>query len=512
MDRDQEFQDGDEPEVPSTGAMEDVAPGSEAVGRGFSVGSDDELGGNGADGPDETVGGIAAPQFFKRPAVALGEPEENENDDEEDSDLPKPPKSLTDVGLSKAFLTDLALKIIHFSGTISAGQLTRRLGLNHSVVQRLLTALADDRLVEVLSQSDLYTGNYRYRMSERGVRRVAEALERSRYAGAAPVTAEQYTETIHRWQAVRQEPSRARIKELLNELVLASEVSDAVARALYSGKTAMLFGESGNGKSIILESFARNQEGVALVPYAIYAYGQVVRVFDQSIHEPVEDVDSRNITKDDMSMDRRWVQVRRPGVVLGAELGAESLDLAYDPQSRFYQAPPHLKAQGGVLVIDDFGRQKISARDLLTRLMIPLERGWDTLSLATGEKLQLPFSIQILFGTNLKVREMADGALLRRILYKVRVPGPTREDFAEIMRRLCHQKRVLVKDGALDHAVEQVYGQAGQAPRASHVRDLLDIIIEGSRFDGREPELDKESFDKAFQTFTAREDDEELLD
>ncbi len=433
---------------------------------------------------------------------------EVEDEDAESSILPRQPRTLLDLGLSKAFLTDLVLKIIHYSGTPSMVQLTRRLGLGPSIVQALVAALQEEHLLEVLSQSDLYTGNYRYRLSARGQQRVNEALDRSRYAGPAPVTAEQYGEVIRKAQAQGQDLGRGRIKTILNELVLSSETSDSVARALFSGKAALLFGPSGNGKTSILERFAEDLDGYAVVPYAIYAYGQVIRVFDQSIHQSLEMPSDENTMKED-HFDRRWVMVKRPSVILGAEFGRESLDLAYDPQSRFYQAPPHIKAQGGLLVVDDFGRQKIEGRELLTRWLIPLERGWDTLSLVSGEKVTVPFNIQVLFGTNLRIRDLADDALLRRILYKVEVPNPRPQEFQEILRKLCHQKRVLVGDGALETVVEKLYNEPRLKPRASYARDLLDMLIESATFDGRDPVLDGDSFGRVFRLFVAQESEEE---
>ena len=408
------------------------------------------------------------------------------------------------MGLSKAFLTDLTLKIMHYSGSPSAAQLMRRLGLGQTTVQQILTALQEDRMCEVMSQSDLFTGNYQYRLSERGTARVTEALERTRYAGPAPVTAEQYAEVIRAQQTQRQTTSPAHIKAILDQLTLAPEVADAVARALYSGKTTMLFGPSGNGKTSILERFARNLDGAVLMPYAIYAYGQVIRVFDPSIHEQVEELDERNLVKDDSKLDRRWVLVRRPAVVLGSEIGPESLDLTYDPQARFYQAPPHVKAQGGVLVVDDLGRQKTPPRDLMSRWLIPVERGWDSLSLNTGEKLTIPFDVQLLFGTNRPIDELVDDALLRRILYKVEIPSPGPEEFAEILDQLCRQKNVHTPEGSLERVVERLYSESGERPRAAYAGDLLEVVIEGAAYDGREAVLDEESFERAFKLFMSQ--------
>ncbi len=423
---------------------------------------------------------------------------------------PQQPRELADVGLSKAFLFDLTLKIIHYSGTPTATQLTRRLGLAPPIVQELLSGMGDERLVEVMSQSDLYTGNYRYRLSEKGVQRVAEALDRTRYAGPVPVTAEQYSDVMRRQQENWQPPSRDRIKAFLSEMVLSTAVADSVARALFSGKAALFYGPSGNGKTTILERFAQSLNGTALIPYALYAQGQVIRVYDPSVHEPVEDID-QNSNKDDSKMDRRWVIVRRPAVVLGAEVGPESLDLAYDPQSRFYQAPPHIKAQGGVLCVDDFGRQKIDPKELLIRWLIPLERGWDSLSLTTGEKVNVPFNTQVLLATNLSVGKMADEALLRRILYKVRIPGPTSDDFAELVARISRQREVALADGVLQHVVHRLYQEQKLTACASYARDVVDMIVESASFEGCDPVLDVESFDKIFPMFTLQQDGKSRL-
>jgi len=197
--------------------------------------------------------------------------------------------------------------------------------------------------------------------------------------------------------------------------------------------------------------------------------------------------------------------VRRPAIFLGAEMGPDSLEMPYDPQARFYQAPPQIKAQGGVLVIDDFGRQKTEAQELLTRLLIPLERGWETLALNTGEKLSVPFNVQLLFGTNLPTNQLADDSLLRRILYKVDVPAPQKSEFMEIMRQLCRQRHVLVADGALEHVVEMIFGEPRLNPRASYGRDVLEMLIESAAFDGRDPVLDGDSFDRVFRLFVAQE-------
>jgi hypothetical protein len=453
--------------------------------------------------PAHGEGGESITQALRNVAATL-EAEEPAEEVPQDGPFPQQPHTLAGVGLSKAFLTDLALKIMHYSGTPSAAQLMRRLGLGQNMVQQILAAIQEERLCEVMSQSDLFTGNYRYRLSERGTARASEALERTRYAGPVPVTAEQYSEVLRAQQARRETIAPSRIKAILSQSVLAPEVADALARALYSGKTTMLFGPSGNGKTSILERYAHNLEGGVIVPYAIYAYGQVIRVFDASIHEALEELDDSNTTKDEAKLDRRWVLVRRPAVILGAEVGPESLDLAYDPQARFYQAPAHVKAQGGVLVADDLGRQRTSPRDLMTRWLISVERGWDSLGLITGEKLTIPFDVQLLFATNQPVEHLGDDALLRRILYKVEIPSPGRAEFAEILRQFCRQRNVHTPEGAIESVVERLYGQGGEPPRAVYAKDLLEVVIEGAAYDERDPVLDEETFERAYRLITSQ--------
>ena len=435
-------------------------------------------------------------QFISRTMATVAEAPELDDD----GSILSAPRSFADVGLSKAFLTDLTLKIMYYSGAPSMSQLAKRLGLNGEIVSQILETLGEERLVVVLSQSDLYTGNYRYHLSEKGQTRVSEALERTRYAGPAPVTADQYTKVMEKLFEEKREVSRHEITEAVKDLVLASDVSDAVARALFSGKTTLLYGPSGNGKSVILESFSRALDGHSYVPFAIYAYGQVIRVFDPSIHVPLdEDPDGARTEKSDF--DGRWVKIRRPAIILGAEMDRGAMDLGFDPLARFYQAPAHIKAQNGVLVVDDFGRQRVTTTDLLTRWLIPLERGWDSLGLVTGEKLNIPFRLQLLFATNARVREVADDALLRRILYKVRIPNPDQANFGEILRRECRAKAVPAEDGAIDYAVEKLFSGHTTKPRASHARDLVDILLESAAFDGTNPMLSRESIDKAISLF-----------
>jgi energy-coupling factor transporter ATP-binding protein EcfA2 len=422
--------------------------------------------------------------------------------------FPPQPRTLAETGLSLAFLTDLALKTIHYSGLPSATHMTERMALPSAIVQQLLTLLADDHLCEVASSSNMMVGNYRYRLTAAGINRVRDALERSRYAGPAPVTVDQYIKVMERQRGHRPQPSRQSIEKALSELVLAPDVADALARTLHSGRCALLYGPSGNGKTSVLEALARYLEGEMLVPFAIYAYGHIIRVFDSAVHIPVKkngkaglsDVDTGE-AEEKPKRDERWTVVRRPAMVVGGELGEESLELAYDPVSRFYQAPAHLKAQGGMLAVDDFGRQRIRPEDLLSRWLTPLERGCYSLTFHTGEKISVPFDVHLLFATNLKVELLLDQPFLRRILYKVEIPNPGPNEFRTILQRACQDRSMTATEETLGYIVERLYEENSHQTRASYACDLLDIVAQSARYDNVEPALTPETFDKAHRLF-----------
>jgi len=422
--------------------------------------------------------------------------------------FPMQPRTLADTGLSKAFLMDLALKTIHYTGLPSATHMTQRMALPSAIVQELLTLLADEHLCEVSSSTGMMAGSYRYRLTAAGISRVRDALERSRYAGPAPVTIDQYSEVMEHQRGERLQPSRQSIEDALSELVLAPEVTDSLARTLHSGRCALLYGPSGNGKTSVLEAFAHHLEGQVVVPYAIYAYGHIIRVFDSSIHIPAQERGKVGLlpvgsgeSEEKAKGDERWAVVRRPAVIVGGELGQESLELAYDPVSRFYQAPSHLKAQGGMLAVDDFGRQRIRPEDLLNRWLTPLERGCYSLTFHTGEKISVPFDVHLLFATNLKVELLLDQPFLRRILYKVEIPNPGHAEFREILRRACEERSITVTDETLKYVVQRLYEDSAHRPRASYARDLLDIVVESAKYDNAEPTLTADTFEKAHRLF-----------
>jgi len=430
---------------------------------------------------------------------------------------PPAPRTLEDTGLSPSFVTELVLKIMHYAEMPTAEHIARTVALPSRLLDSLLASLKEGQLCETISSPDLLPGTYRYRLTDMGRRRAEEALARCRYAGPAPVPLDQYEEMAEQQSHRQWRPGKAGIRKSIASLILEDHIANFAERALYSGRCAMIFGPTGNGKTHLLASFVQHLDGVILVPYSIYAYGQIIKVFDSFVHVRVNDEEAENgsangeadngaaLLSQVRAKDRRWVRIRRPGVIVAGELTLEHLELGFDPVSRFYQAPPHLKAQGGILVVDDFGRQKVPPRELLNRWIMSLERGRDNLTLQTGESINLPFHLVLLLSTNLAPGNLADEALLRRIPYKVYLPPPVAGQFKEILRGQCQHWGVECSEQALDDAVTFIYSLPDVRASGSLARDLASIIVDNSAHDGCAPVLTMEALDLALQQFTARQ-------
>lgn len=421
---------------------------------------------------------------------------------------PAAPETVDQTGLPVSLLYELILKIIHFNGPSTTEKVCRRIGLPFTVVEPLLQDLKGQQLLEVVGTSRLNELGFRYRLTARGEQRALDALSRSRYASAAPVTLEQYTPVVRRQSLRQTPPSPGRILQALNELVLSPQTTDNLARALHSGRTTLIFGASGNGKTAILEHYARYTNDTIIVPHALYVHGQLIRIFDAAVHEPVEPevqpVDDFGLFKPQSRtnrLDRRWIQVRRPVVIVGGELTQESLELSFDPVAHFYQAPPHLKAQDGMFVIDDFGRQRVRPEELLNRWILPMERGFDLLTLHTGESFTVPFEMALMFSTNLRPEDLVDEAFLRRIPYKVHIPGPTREELCEITRRVAASKRLACTEEQIAAFVDMICADPTREPKGVYPRDLIQIIFDIARFEGSEPALTPDMIERAMRVY-----------
>jgi predicted ATPase with chaperone activity len=293
-------------------------------------------------------------------------------------------------------------------------------------------------------------------------------------------------------------PDPVRLARALQQLVLARDVVAKVCLALTSGRPAMLWGAPGTGKTTILELTSEAIQGITVLPVAVYVSGHIIKLYDDLVHVLVDGDDT-----DAYQVDRRWLRIRRPFVFVGGELRHEDLDHAYDAAVGYHQAPPHLKAHGGLLAIDDFGRQQVSPHALLNRWIASLERGEDTMSLVTGERITFPFRSTICFSTNIEPRNMLEEAHLRRIPYKLRIPEPTSAQMMEIFRRFAEAMGVEVAPGGIETAVEMVHRASSGNSRSCHPRDILQLIIEEARFVKRTPVLEPAATRRACEVYFA---------
>ncbi|OAI39933.1 hypothetical protein AYO38_01155 [bacterium SCGC AG-212-C10] len=413
--------------------------------------------------------------------------------------LPTAPDRAEDLGLPDRFIEDLALKHLHRITMPTPIGVANAMRVSPSIVRETLDGLKRQRLLETTSASGRLESEWQYRLTEAGMREAENAFNRSKYVGPVPVPISDYFARLEDDTEVGA-PDPQRLARALQQLVLARDVVAKVCLALTSGRPAMLWGAPGNGKTTILELCSEAIHGVTLMPIAVYVSGHIIRLYDELVHVVV---DSEGSAETNSTTDRRWLRIRRPFVFVGGELRPEDLDLAYDPALGYHQAPPHVKAHGGLLAIDDFGRQAVSPHALLNRWIAALERGEDTMALVTGERITFPFRSTICFSTNLEPKSMLEEAHLRRIPYKIRIPEPTPTQMAEIFRRFADAMGVEASAQGIEVAVEMVFRASENRFRSCHPRDILQLIIEEARFVRRPPILEPAATRRACEVYFA---------
>jgi hypothetical protein len=407
-------------------------------------------------------------------------------------ETPPAPESIAETGLELRFLLALVLKTIYMTGVETSPELSRLAALPEHLVDEVLADAREKQLLEVLGLADERRSIYRYALTDAGRTRAVDALEQCHYIGPAPVPLGAYRSQAARQTIARDQVGPESMARALSHLVLPSGLVDQLGPAANSGKTVLLYGAPGNGKTSIAEALGRAFEQPIHVPHCLEIGGQIVRLFDPAVHEPWEEAELETTPGAEPDSDRRWVKCRRPVILTGGELTIEMLDLSFDPISKFYEAPAHVKANGGVFVIDDFGRQRVRSTDLLNRWILPLERRSDLLTLHTGKKVEVPFDQLVVFSTNYPPRELIDDAGLRRIPYKFAIEEPSRDDYAAILQRVCEAHRVPMDDGVVDYLLDRFYPETGLSISGAHPSFLLDHVLERCRFHGIEPRLSTE--------------------
>lgn len=427
--------------------------------------------------------------------------------------IPPEPTSIAETGLNLGFLTDLALKAIYFSGNMSAQQLSETLKLPFmNVLDNVLEFLKLEEYVDIIgAQGGFGERSFQYVVSGKGRLKVNEIMERSQYAGQAPVTLDEYIAVAKRQSIGEMTIDTRGVRDAFSHIVVNERMLDKIGPAANSARSLFLYGPPGNGKTTIAEGIANMMTGNILIPYAVEIDGQIIKLFDPLNHQPVamppepepEPASPFNGIAAPMPArpDRRWVVCKRPQVVVGGELLIEQLELIFDPVSKVYEAPYQMKANGGLFLIDDFGRQKSRPQDLLNRWIVPLEKKVDYLALQTGKKLQMPFDVLIVFSTNLSPKDLVDDAFLRRIRHKIEVPNPSPDEYREIFRRVCKGKQIPYNDDGLRYLIQEHYLKVRRDLRACHPRDLCDQILDEAKYRSVAPAMTKDLLDHACEAY-----------
>lgn len=404
-------------------------------------------------------------ELFERVEALLGDRPEPSGEFK-----PKCPQDLHEAGLMPEDVERLILKFLLAKGACSGRGIAAQIRLPFAIVDPLLKSLKRDQLLTLLNSAEM--GDYVYGITDFGRERARRYMEECTYFGAAPVALKDYLQAMQAQSIAGLTVTEEDLREAFSDLLINDEMLQRLGPAINSGRGMFLYGEPGNGKTSIAERITQCFGSTIWIPRTLYVDGDLIRLFDPGVHEEVTVQQSDGLF-DLSGIDPRWVQIVRPTVVAGGELTMAELEVTFNPTTRICEAPLQLKSNCGTLVIDDFGRQRMPVAELLNRWIVPLEKRYDFLNLPSGKKVQVPFDQLIIFSTNLEPRDLVDGAFLRRIPYKIKVPDPTVDEFKEIIRRIAPKMGFQYDEAAVDYLVKTHYLAVNRPFRACQPRDLL---------------------------------------
>jgi hypothetical protein len=417
---------------------------------------------------------------------------------------PPPPATIAETGLHPDTLAQLLMKTL-VAGEATGTSLSEKLRLPYSVLEALVQHGRIEKLIEVRGAAGTGSAGYRYILTDLGRDRAMQYLDVNRYIGPAPVGLAEYNAYVRACMAARPYVDRDTLATGFDQLIVNKAMFDQLGPAVNSGKSLFLYGAPGNGKTVIAEGIGRALGMEMFVPHAIDVDGQTITMFDPVNHVSLGGAEESSSVIAAAVHDRRWERIQRPVVVVGGELTLEMLDLTFNPIARFYEAPIQMKANGGVFVVDDFGRQRIPPRDLLNRWIVPLESRVDFLTLHTGRKFEIPFNVLIVFATNLKPQTLADEAFLRRIPYKILAKNPTIEEYCRIFELNCRKRQLAFDPVMVEYLNRKYYQPRKLQMRACHPRDLVEQVVNICRYQNREPVISRELLDAACGSYFLEE-------
>ena len=410
--------------------------------------------------------------------------------------VPYEPTSFTTLGVPKHLIEKQILKYLLNAGEVTGRQIAGQLKLPSSLTAELLRQMKNDMLVGYKQASGL--SDYEFVLTEKGNSIAQRAYERSSYFGSVPVTLDDYVFSVNAQSPKRERPTADKLRIAMGELKICPLMFQRLGQAMMSVGAMFLYGSPGNGKTTIAERLTKTYSPTIWIPRALYVEGEIVRLFDPTIHEEVLNGSDEGSSQ---QVDKRWVQIKRPTVIVGGELKLEHLELKVDHATGVLEAPFQLKSNCGTLVIDDFGRQQMSTDELLNRWIIPLEKKYDFLNTPNGKKVQVPFEQMIVFATNLEPKELVDEAFLRRIPYKIEATDPTEEDFQKLFCHLAAQMEIEGCAEMVDYLIEKHFKAENRPMRYCHVRDLLLQVSSYCQFLDIPVVLTHESIDAAVDNY-----------
>jgi hypothetical protein len=429
----------------------------------------------------------------------IGDPPPSEEDSRpqlNNSFIPKEPATINETGLNRTFLTEHFLRILYNKGRATGRELADDLCLFYAIVEQIIIDLRKIEQIDIIGQKGYGDINYEYVLTPRGAEAAIAALMKTQYSGPCPVTLNEWIQSVKIQTVKNVKVTRRNIREAFDGLVIDESILNMVGPAVNSASSVMLFGFPGNGKTTIAERITHLMGDDIFIPQTIYADGAVIKMYDSIVHEK-----PRFPMADDVEYDKRWIRISRPVVVVGGELTMEGLNLVYNATSRIYEAPFQMKANCGIFLIDDFGRQQVRVFDLLNRWIVPLEKRYDYLATVTGQKMQIPFDQLIMFSTNLDPKDLGDDALLRRIKFKFEIIDPTEDQFREIFKIMCKVRKVPYDDKAIDYLIAKWYKPDERPLRMCQPRDILDQLISIAKYNMETPALNADLIDAACLTY-----------
>jgi predicted ATPase with chaperone activity len=402
------------------------------------------------------------------------------------------PRTIADVGVRESILEDIALKTLYLHGPFSIADLSEQTRLSYDAAEQLFSRLRSKLLCEVTGMTSTIP---EIAISSQGRTRALELLSQNQYSGPMPVSLASYVAQIRKQSARNVKVLPSDVERAFAHLVFDDEALSELGTALNSGNAVFLYGPPGVGKTAAAEAMSHVfAEDAVWIPFAVEVGGQIITVYDPAIHGSPTNAESED-------GDRRWVRCMRPTVTVGGELTVDMLDLQFNPVTNYYDGPPQMKANNGVLIVDDFGRQRIAPEDLLNRWVVPLDRGIEFLTLAGGRKIEIPFEMLVVFASNRDPRTVLDAAFLRRIQTKIKLGGVTDEQFDEIFRRVAEGHQLKVDQDALRELIGIIRNSLKEELRACHPRDLINQVCWKATYEGREPSLDSAALKRAVKSY-----------